>query len=274
VGVNAIAKRIEAMHSFGEGAGGEPRSTVDWREWADGNVRLSAARAGLPMAEAYWPCLLSWVRPDVAAGRLAPIREAMRAWDGRNLLLAISRASQLLLLADESGRGVTRAQLTANVSRVVRAARGEKMGAGVVRAVIGHRIGPDERLGRVATVLHEAAGDHFANSIDGVSWARDDAVARLMEHIDAHWATGFVEQQLGAIEAHDRRHGTTLERVLELALDHADRGAAADAAFMHRNTFRRQYRKALELLGSDLDCPEERLAVHLALKMRALELHR
>jgi hypothetical protein len=69
------------------------------------------------------------------------------------------------------------------------------------------------------------------------------------------WATGFVEQQLGVLEAHDRLHGTTLERVLELALDHSDRGAAADAAFMHRNTFRRQLKKALELLGSDLDFP-------------------
>ena len=272
--MDVIAKRIEAMHSCGERAGGELRSSVDWREWADSSVRLSAARAGLPVAEAYWPCLLSWVRPDVSAGRLAPIREAVRAWDDRSLLLAIGRASQLLLFADESGRRVTRAQLTANVSRVVRAARGEKMPAGVLRAVIGHRIEPDERLGRVATGLHDAAGDHFVNSIDGVSWARDDAVARLMDHIDARWATGFIEQQLGALEAHDRRHGTTLERVLELALDHSDRGAAADAAFMHRNTFRRQLRKALELLGSDLDCPEERLAVHLALKMRALELHR
>jgi len=254
--VDVIATHIEAS---------------DWGEWADGNVRSSAARAGLPVAEAYWPCLLSWVGPVVAAGRLAPVQDAVRAWDRRSLLLAIGGASQLLLLADESGAGLTRAQLTADVSRVVRAARGENMPAGVVRAMIGHRIDPDERLGLVAAGLRDAAGDQFANSMDGVSWARDDAVARLMEHLDARWATGFVEQQLGALEAHDRRHGTTLERVLELALDHADRGAAADAAFMHRNTFRRQLRKAFELLGSDLDSPEERLAVHLALKMRALE---
>lgn len=271
--MDVIAERVAAMQTFAEEAHRRPRSPAVWREWADGNVRSSAARAGLPVADAYWPCLLSWIRPNVASGGLAPVREAVRAWDPRSLLLAVGRASQLLLLADGSSPGVSRAQLTASVSRVVRAARGETMPAGEVRAVIGHRISPDERLGRVATGLHDAAGDHVADRMDGVSWARDDAVERLMNHIDARWAMGFVEQQLGVLEAYDRRHGTTLERVLELALDHADRGAAADAAFMHRNTFRRQLNRALELLGSDLARPEERLAVHLALKMRARELH-
>jgi DNA-binding PucR family transcriptional regulator len=38
---------------------------------------------------------------------------------------------------------------------------------------------------------------------------------------------------------------------------------------MHRNTFRRQLGKALELIDVDLTCPEERLALHVALKMRA-----
>ena len=43
------------------------------------------------------------------------------------------------------------------------------------------------------------------------------------------------------------------------------------AAFMHRNTFRRQLGKALELIDVDLTCPEERLALHVALKMRSFD---
>jgi purine catabolism regulator len=103
-----------------------------------------------------------------------------------------------------------------------------------------------------------------------VASARDHPLARLLERVDARAATSFVHEQLAVLAAHDREHGTNLLRVLELALDHHDRNAAARAAFMHRNTFRRQLRNALELIDADLDCPEERLALHLALKLRAL----
>lgn len=81
--------------------------------------------------------------------------------------------------------------------------------------------------------------------------------------------SAFVQGQLASLQAYDHEHRTNLQRVLELALDHDSRNTAARAAFMHRNTFRRQLRKALELIDLDLDCPEERLALHLALKLRA-----
>jgi DNA-binding PucR family transcriptional regulator len=107
-----------------------------------------------------------------------------------------------------------------------------------------------------------------------VASARDQPLARLLERVDAGVATSFVHEQLAVLAAHDREHGTTLLRVLELALDHHDRSAAARAAFMHRNTFRRQLRKALELIDADLDRPEERLALHLAFKLRRARLRR
>jgi DNA-binding PucR family transcriptional regulator len=90
-----------------------------------------------------------------------------------------------------------------------------------------------------------------------------------MERLDARHATVFVEQQLGKLAQYDHKQGTNLQRVVELALDYHNRNRAADAAFMHRNTFRRQLRTALSLLDADLDCPQERLALHLALKIRA-----
>ncbi len=95
------------------------------------------------------------------------------------------------------------------------------------------------------------------------------ALPWLLARLDARAAAAFVDFELAELAAYDREHGTDLQRVLELALDHADRASAADAAFMHRNTFRRQLATALRLLGADLEQPEERLALHLALKLRA-----
>lgn len=92
----------------------------------------------------------------------------------------------------------------------------------------------------------------------------------LVRVLDPRDASLFVHDQLAALADYDREHGTDLLRVLELALDHRDRNDAARAAFMHRNTFRRRLRQAEKLAGADLGCPEERLALHLALKLRAL----
>jgi DNA-binding PucR family transcriptional regulator len=93
------------------------------------------------------------------------------------------------------------------------------------------------------------------------------SLARVLE---PRGASLFVHDQLAALADYDREHGTDLLRVLELALDYHDRNDAARAAFMHRNTFRRRLRQAEKVAGADLACPEERLALHLALKLRAL----
>jgi DNA-binding PucR family transcriptional regulator len=43
---------------------------------------------------------------------------------------------------------------------------------------------------------------------------------------------------------------------------------AAARCFMHRNTFRHRFRDATKILGDNLDDPDVRLAVHVALKLR------
>jgi DNA-binding PucR family transcriptional regulator len=98
--------------------------------------------------------------------------------------------------------------------------------------------------------------------------ARRYSLAWLLETLDPCAASAFVEGQLADLRAYDREHGTDLQGVLELALDYENRNAAARAAFVHRNTFRRQLGKALELIDVDLACPEARLGLHVALKMR------
>ena len=98
--------------------------------------------------------------------------------------------------------------------------------------------------------------------------AVDEPLVTLTRSLDAHHARSFVEGQLAPLIEHDRRHGTDLLGVLELALDADSHTAAAEAAYMHRNTFRRHLRRALDLIDVDLGCPEQRLALHLALKIR------
>ena len=109
-----------------------------------------------------------------------------------------------------------------------------------------------------------------ADTVAGREAPVEDALGWLLEHLDRRPARAFVQSKLAALAAYDREHGTDLQHVLELALDHPNRGEAADAAYMHRNTFRRQLRKAVSVLDADLAHPEERLAVHLALKLRAV----
>jgi DNA-binding PucR family transcriptional regulator len=128
---------------------------------------------------------------------------------------------------------------------------------------------PRDTVAEVARAIRARRPGAVVRTEIGRRAARHDALARLLGRFDLRDASAFVTEQLAALERHDREHGTTLLRVLELALDHPDRNAAAQAAFMHRNTFRRQLRTALALIDADLDCAEERLALHLALKMRA-----
>lgn len=215
-----------------------------------------------PVADAYVACLLSWVSGDPTDADVASVRAAVRR-SGRGRLVAIDRRRQLLLIAD--GRRQARETVGA-VARTVRDRRPDAE----THIVVGQRMRPGEPLEAVASRLSRVERQGGAHGCDPTASARHYSLACLLERLDARDATAFVQEQLAVLAAHDREHGTTLLRVLELALDHPDRNAAARAAFMHRNTFRRQLRTALDLVAADLDCPDERLALHLALKMRAL----
>jgi PucR C-terminal helix-turn-helix domain len=81
-------------------------------------------------------------------------------------------------------------------------------------------------------------------------------------------ARAFVDEQLGRLLAWDERYRSGLLVVLEAALDFPRRDEAAGRCSMHRNTFRQRLRQAETLLGGDLDDPEARLAIHVALKLR------
>jgi sugar diacid utilization regulator len=218
-------------------------------------------------ARAYRPCLFTWLGGEPTEALIARMREAALGWCRRSLLVSVDDRTQLWLLAEDSPGGFSRDRLREAVHSVVGAVRAVRPGT-EIRAVVGDPITSGERLPAVAGQLRRLAGQARKRGGADVAWARRYSLAFLVESLDPRHASAFVEGQLASLWAYDHDHGTNLQRVLELALDHDNRNTAARAAFMHRNTFRRQLGKALELIDADLDCPEERLALHVALKMR------
>jgi sugar diacid utilization regulator len=249
------------------------RAALGSRLGAGGDSATSGRRrypdACPEITRVYWPCLLSWVRGSPTDAELEQMRQAARRRDSRSMIIPVDRGSQVLLFAADSFGGPDRRRLRNAVSAVVEAAHAGRPAA-EIEAVLGDRIGPGAPLALVASRLRRLRRYALAHGGDALIWARRDSLVCLLETIDPRRVSSFIQGQLTSLQAYDHEHGTNLQRVLELALDHSDRNTAARAAFMHRNTFRKQLRKALELIDVDFDCPEERLALHLALKLRAL----
>jgi sugar diacid utilization regulator len=216
---------------------------------------------------AYRPSLLCWVRGAPTEALIGRMRGAALDWDRRSMLVAVDGGAQALLVAEDSPGGHSRERVHAAVHSVVEAVHAVRPGA-EIHAVVGERITSRERLPVELARLSQLARSARAREGDEVVSARRLSLASLLETLGPRDASAFVEGQLAGLRAYDHEHGTNLQRVLELALDHENRNTAARAAFMHRNTFRRQLARALELIDADLSCPEERLALHLALKMR------
>jgi DNA-binding PucR family transcriptional regulator len=215
------------------------------------------------IARTYRPCVLSWVRGGPSEALIDRMRRAAADWDRRSRLVVVDAGAQALLVPEDAVEGTSGERLQAAVRSVVGAVRAVRPDA-EIHAVVGDRITSRDRLPLVAARLRRLA----RKGGEEVVWARRSSLARLLDTLDPRQASAFVDGQLATLRTYDREHGTNLQRVLELALDHENRNTAARAAFMHRNTFRRQLARALELIDVDLSCPEERLALHVALKMR------
>jgi purine catabolism regulator len=206
---------------------------------------------------------VTWLGAPPTAGDLAALRRAVHRADPRGRVLVVDPATQVVLLAGEPRGGTTGSRLRGDVAALAHALRERRPGADVRFAVAG-RVRPGEPVAELVARLREAAPvpDPAAPT------PRHGALDALLDRVDLDAAAVFADDQLGVLEAHDRRHGTDLLHVLELALASGHRSEAASAAYMHRNTFRRQLRLALGLLEADLDDPEERLALHLAVELR------
>jgi len=232
-------------------------------------ARSEAGDLGLHLADAYWPAILTWhptAPPLPVIQRLA--RDALADAEGSRAALLHRR---LVLLhpvheidADVADTSAWLAQVAAQARTLApsfpaQAIMGETAVelAGVSAAVA--ELDALRRLGSRArnSGLVVSAG---AYALERVFWNNLDAVV----------ARRFVDAQLEPLMTYDRERRTDLLSVLEAALDFPRHDQAASRCFMHRNTFRHRLQQAGEVLGTTLEDPDERLGVHVALKLRRL----
>ena len=227
-------------------------------------ARREGAAAGIALAPAYWAAVVACAggvpRPDLFE-RIP--REAALAVPGA--LSATVDGHVVLLHPDGNGGGPPVAwleQVVARVRALAPSTRAQAIAAptpvepGELGAQVTHLL----RLSRLGSRAEPGAPVVFAEryALDRLLW----------DNLAAADARGFVEERLGALIAWDREHRSDLLRVLEAALDFPRHDRAASRCYMHRNTFRNRLKQATDVLGDDLEDPDVRLAVHVALKLR------
>lgn len=230
-------------------------------------ARREAGDLGLELADAYWPAILTWhgIAPALpVTERLA--RDALSRAEG-SLTALLPRRIVLLYPCRDGDSAERFAWLTQIVAQARTLAPSFPAQAIVGEAAV-------ELAGVSAEVAELDAlwrlGPRVERSRPVVT-VRSYALERLFwEHLDAAAARRFVDEQLERLTAWDREHRTDLLSVLEAALDLPRHDQAASSCFMHRNTFRHRLQQAEEVLGTKLQDPDERLAVHVALKLHRL----
>jgi sugar diacid utilization regulator len=226
-------------------------------------MRREAADAGIALSNAYWPAMLAWRKMAPGRDVLDALEaEALRAAGGA---LTAVLPSGIVLLHPPGDRD----DAPAWFARVVARARQLSPSSGA-QAIAGDApVALGDLSARVIEL--EALAPLVGRTHDErpVVWAARYALDRLLWHVAARWdARAFVADRLGPLMAWDEEHGCDLVSVVEAALDFPRHERAAASCYMHRNTFRHRLNQATEILGHDLDDPDVRLAVHVALRLR------
>ena len=126
------------------------------------------------------------------------------------------------------------------------------------------------------TSFREAREALFIASITGetksVLHYNDLGVWRLLLRIeDETELVRFIDYYLSAVVGHDREQQTDWLRTLETFLDlNGNLRATARALALHRNTVSYQLEHISKLLGQDLNSPEVRLNLQVALRASGL----
>jgi purine catabolism regulator len=96
----------------------------------------------------------------------------------------------------------------------------------------------------------------------------DLSVHRLLFQLEGHpELTAFVRETLGALIEYDNAHHSSLIQTLaSYFAHHGNLSQTAEALYIHRNTLQYRMDRIAEISGFDLDNPETRLAVQLAIK--------
>jgi PucR C-terminal helix-turn-helix domain len=234
-------------------------------------IHAEAIRAGVRIADHYYAALLLGSRGCVDDEVLLEINGIVCEYNDASFAVPYgSRALVLLLAQNEASVRVTDAHQTAeDVLAVIR----RSTPSADARVIVAERSVDLQSISaqvrrlwelRLYPVLREPAQT-------GVVSAGNFALVQMLEHFDQERAQEFVAARLGALLGYDQAHGGGLAETLEASLDWPSREEASRFAYVHRNTFRRRLKRAHDLIGSELSDPDERLAVHLALKLRRVQ---
>jgi sugar diacid utilization regulator len=234
-------------------------------------ARREAGDLGLVLTDSYWPAIVTWhgtapplpVMASVAREVLSRATGSLAALLHRRIVLLYpcraddpdaDRAEPFSWLAETVARART---LAPSFLPQAIAAEGPvelaSVSGEVARLDALRRLGPRVERSRPVVPLR-------AYGLESLLW----------DKLDAASARRFVDEQLGRLIVWDREHQTDLLSVLEAALDFPRHDQAASRCFMHRNTFRHRLQQTGEVLGATLEDPNERLAVHVALKLHRL----
>ncbi|WP_342640895.1 helix-turn-helix domain-containing protein [Rhodoligotrophos ferricapiens] len=92
----------------------------------------------------------------------------------------------------------------------------------------------------------------------------------LLSAADAQEIRAFIASTIGPILAHDQKHGTAYIETLTQFLNHGCRNqACADAMGLHVTTLRYRLARLHELFGVEMDTPERRFTLELAIRLHA-----
>jgi sugar diacid utilization regulator len=233
-------------------------------------IRSDATAAGLGLADSYWPALLVWMVGHPGPRTFAEVQREAHDRVADAIAVTLDNTTIAVLFPGRGPCEPSPQDVHRDLGRLVRHAR--HLGHRDVLAIAGERSVGVAHVARFVGQLQQL--QHYlppASTEALVRPARSFALDRLLsEGLDRSRAEAFVRGRLRPLLRHDVDHGTDLARVLELALDCPRRDDAARAGYMHRNTFRRHLTQALELVNVDLEDPDDRLALHVALRLRRL----
>lgn len=233
------------------------------------DIRAEARAADLQLADAYWPALLVWTVGHPGPRTLAELHGKAQHLPG-TIVVTLGNTTVSLLIAARCPDDPRWETVHSELDRLVRHAR--HLGHRDVHAIADERsVGVTHIPSRVRRLQRLRRFLPHTSGRAPVRCARSFALDCLLsDGLDRRRAEDFLRWRLCRLLRYDLDHGTDLAHVLELALDFPRRDDAAHAGYMHRNTFRRHLAQALELVDTDLNDPDDRLTLHVALKLRML----
>ncbi len=140
---------------------------------------------------------------------------------------------------------------------------------GVSRVTSGDLAGLREAIQQALDALEVG---HRAGSLSGPYHYGELGLYRLLAAMHGQAEVNrFVDETLGPLLRYDDDHHTELCHTLAVYMqEHGNTSRAAQGLFIHRNTLAYRLERVTAILGVDVDDPETRLALHLALKLQAL----